>query len=149
MQIINEALLDRFRQRRCEWCHAGPPCQPHHLLTRGMGGGGRIDHPWNLIGLCHYCHRSHHDGNAPLTCDLLAMVAAREAVSQEDIIVEMGRIRRADKSANQGEGSPAAGDRGPDEEGGDYPAIRPSVPGQSSRDRPAGMETDQGGWSPL
>jgi hypothetical protein len=84
----NEALLDRFRHSpRCSWCGTPTPegCQPHHLFGRGMGGWSRMDHPWNLISLCLPCHMSHHDGNRPLTLDLVAVVAARESTTQSEL----------------------------------------------------------------
>lgn len=97
MQITDEALLESFRRKeRCEWCGywTGGHCHPHHLWTRGMGGGGRLDIAINLIGLCFACHIDVHLGRI-LPCDVLAKVAARENWNQQDIRREMGRLRRA------------------------------------------------------
>jgi hypothetical protein len=30
----------------------------HHIYSRGMGGGSRLDIGYNLIVLCHDCHAS-------------------------------------------------------------------------------------------
>ena len=92
MQIIDEPLLDRFRcQGFCEWCRqrTRQRIEPHHyFIRRGMGGGSRLDHPYNLIGLCgpglNNCHNRVHDGHI-LKIDLLLIVADREQVSQDQI----------------------------------------------------------------
>jgi hypothetical protein len=97
VKIIDENLLRSFREKpRCEWC--GKPnvgqLQPHHVRCRGMGGGGRLDVPVNLIALCAVpCHDDAHHGRITAT-DLLAVVAAREGVLQQDIIDEVNRLRR-------------------------------------------------------
>lgn len=98
MKIIDEALLQEFRDKqRCEWCGRVGIVQPHHLWARGMGGGGRLDVRINLIALCANCHSRHHQGGRPLKCDLLADVAAREGMMQDDIEREIYRLRRARK----------------------------------------------------
>lgn len=74
MTIIDPAVLALFRnKRKCELCGQPTPggCEPHHAYHRGIGGGSRLDHEWNLIGLCGPgwdkvgCHRLAHDGNVP------------------------------------------------------------------------------------
>lgn len=96
MQVIDEKLLNEFREAGyCDWCKLF--CQrrePHHLVTRGMGGGGRLDIRINIASLCRECHQSHHDGNHPLTDDLRAIVAARENTTQAAIKAEILKIRR-------------------------------------------------------
>jgi len=96
LKLIDREMMEEFRRKeRCEWCKRPVArCEPHHVLGRGIGGGRRIDHPFNLVALCLECHRSHHDGNPPLKCDLLAIVAAREGVLQDEIEEEINRIRR-------------------------------------------------------
>ena len=94
--IEDEKLLDHFRRKeRCEWCGhwTGGHCHPHHLWTRGMGGGGRLDIAINLIAVCFFCHVDIHSGRI-LFCDLLAKVAAREDWNQQDIRREIARLRR-------------------------------------------------------
>ena len=105
MKIESETLLDGFRMAtKCEWCGRRiSVAEPHHVFTKGMGGGGRLDIPCNLVALggafeCS-CHRSHHDGHAPLTCDLLALVAARLGTLQKDIEAEIHRARRLPKGS--------------------------------------------------
>lgn len=95
MLVIDEPLLNEFRQKgRCEWCARKRQTCPHHLHARGMGGGGRLDIRVNLVALCQECHDNHHLGNRPLRCDLLAVVAAREKTTQDQILEEIWRLRR-------------------------------------------------------
>ncbi len=99
MRIVDEKLLHEFRMKeRCEWCGKQVfRCEPHHVYTRGIGGGGRLDVRINLVALCPRDHRSHHDGNEPLTIDLKAIVAARENRLQGDIEAEIAALRRRRK----------------------------------------------------
>lgn len=94
-KIENPELLDAFRSlRRCEWC--GKPverCQPHHILAKGMGGGGQMDHRLNLIGLCALCHGLLQAGaQNKLAC--IAYVAGREGFAPEYVLNELYRLRR-------------------------------------------------------
>lgn len=100
MRIVDEKLLDRFRTAgKCEWCGQWFGCrEPHHVFARGMGSGSRLDIRINLAALCLWCHRSHHDGNRPLRCDLLAVVAKREGLLQADVEAEIRRLIRAPKA---------------------------------------------------
>lgn len=92
MRIVDESVLAAFRSAlRCGYCGLWlrHRAHPHHLRAKGLGGGSRIDHPWNLIALggewdCG-CHLQHHAGHEPLYCHLLAKVAAREGVLQHQI----------------------------------------------------------------
>lgn len=95
MEIIDDELLDFFRESfRCEWCKKATIVDCHHYwYRRGIGGGSRLDHPWNLVSLCRADHDAHHQGNVPTRTDLLAIVAAREGVLQDDIIAELLRLR--------------------------------------------------------
>lgn len=96
MIIKDEKLLNEFRGAgRCEWCKAS--CrrrEPHHVATRGMGGGGRLDIRINLVALCCRCHQLHHWGQFPITCELKAIVAARESRLQDDIEAEIAALRK-------------------------------------------------------
>lgn len=99
MTIVDEPLLARIRLLRCCWCGRSGPSQPHHLTTRGMGGGSRLDVAINLAPLCHQCHRDHHDGHQPLTVDLLALVAGREGTMQYTIEAAIALLRRVPNRA--------------------------------------------------
>lgn len=99
MRIVNELLLAEFRSRqRCELCGRATPegCEPHHLASRGHGGGYRIDARPNLMSLCPGpwgCHQKYHDGKVR-RIDLLAVVANREGVSVEDIKEAIWKLQR-------------------------------------------------------
>lgn len=78
MVIIDEDLLDEFRQGSCEWpgCSRSP-CDPHHVFERGAGGGNRLDVRWNLMSLC----REHHgvvQGNKSVLWQVCHLVLQRE-----------------------------------------------------------------------
>lgn len=103
MRIYDDDLLAEFRSvRECEWCHRPTPggCEPHHLWAKGMGGGGQLDIRVNLCSLCILCHRAQHDGNRPMHCDILAVVAAREKCYQSDIEKAIYELRRLSKWAS-------------------------------------------------
>jgi len=60
-RVDNRALIDALKRivTWCEWCgvpkHRSPwPLDPHHIKTRGAGGGDTLD---NLVILC----RLHHE----------------------------------------------------------------------------------------
>lgn len=96
--IEDEGLLASFRGKSCcEQCGTWQGHrEPHHLWKRQMGGGARIDLPFNLISLCagfgsNWCHRKAEDGH--ITKDaLLAIVAAREGMQVETITEAMNRL---------------------------------------------------------
>lgn len=71
----------------------------HHLFAKGMGGGGRIDMPYNLIGLCGLCHFRLHTGKITRQ-ELLDFVAERENTTPEWITSEIYRLRRLPKDAS-------------------------------------------------
>ncbi len=94
MRIVDEELLEKFRSKTtCEWCKklflSG--LDPHHVHSKGAG---RLDIQWNLIALCRRCHSDVHDGRI-LRDDLLAVVAAREGVLQDEIRQKIWDLRRA------------------------------------------------------
>jgi hypothetical protein len=92
--IISERTLDRFRLGGyCGFCRRYTFIEPHHIVSRGIGGSHRIDLPINIVGLCVTCHRMHHDGRRPLKCDLLAIVAGREGIFQNEIEATLNRLR--------------------------------------------------------
>ena len=80
MKVINEALLQTFREKtRCEYCldDIRTGGDPHHLFSRGAG---RIDAVWNLIALCRHCHSAFHNGSIAKD-NLVQIVSIREKVS--------------------------------------------------------------------
>ena len=52
-RVINEANLDFVRSLPCEACGEGPPSDPHHIRSKGSGGGDELE---NLSPLCRKCH---------------------------------------------------------------------------------------------
>lgn len=99
MTIVDDSLLDEFRGTiACGWCRrvSQGRLDPHHLFGRGHGGGSRLDHRWNLIALCRACHNDVHAGHIR-RADLLAMVAVREGVLQDQIEAEIYRLLRTAK----------------------------------------------------
>jgi hypothetical protein len=95
MKVINEDLLDTFRRKpRCEVCKRRfDVLEPHHVWAKGMGGGGRLDVPQNLISVCRYCHQAIHLGKVS-RLELLAIVARRERTTVAEIEEEIWRLRR-------------------------------------------------------
>jgi hypothetical protein len=90
----NEKLLAEYRGvRHCWWCGKIKRCQAHHLVTKGMGGGRRADVKLNLAALCCDCHTAHHNGERPLTPDLVAVVAAWNRVPEADVEDAMRTIK--------------------------------------------------------
>ena len=95
MTIIDPVLLLAFRLKgRCEWCGKYGAVDPHHLWCRGMGGGSRLDVSENLIALCRECHGLVHAGQI-VKADLLAVVAAREHCTQDDLVAFVLKLKKA------------------------------------------------------
>ena len=84
MTRIDDDLLNELRNLRCEICGHSPPSQVHHLMSRGMGGGSRVDHPLNLISVCGYCHAAIHNGKI-LGKVCMAVVALREGKTLDEM----------------------------------------------------------------
>lgn len=82
MTITDEDVLEWFRgNASCEHCGGRGQLVPHHIRARGMGGGSRIDHPFNLVALCALCHAKAHAPKDPIPPDAFeAIVARREGV---------------------------------------------------------------------
>ncbi len=85
MQILNAALLREIREMKCAWCGRWPPNDANHIVRKGTGGGRQIDHRMNLVPLCRICHDDFHAGRQPIEDDLVALIAAREKCSQDDV----------------------------------------------------------------
>lgn len=106
MKIVCPELLVIFRARRsCEWCKRPlrNAAEPAHVFAKGMGGGGQLDIPCNIVALgsafeCG-CHSQQHDGHRPMRCDLLAVVAARYKVTQFMVEHEIYRARLLPKGS--------------------------------------------------
>lgn len=99
MIVISEKTLDVFRKEGdCELC--GRYCarrHPHHLLTRGHGGGSRLDIRANLAGLCYGCHERFGDDPAWLWT-FLGIVSRREGFSGPQAVKEyLDLVLRTDK----------------------------------------------------
>lgn len=91
MRIENKPLLAEFRGAgRCSWCGKNVSrLEPHHyFFSRGAGGS---DVRINLVGLCSVfgggddCHHMAHNTREIRRCDLLAVVAVREGLRQDEI----------------------------------------------------------------
>lgn len=95
MRIVNEKLLKEFRVGPCCWCGRTGRTHPHHVFGRGMGGATRLDVRVNLVSLCFGCHRQTHMGRRPIRVDLLAVVAAREGLMQDEITRTILELRNA------------------------------------------------------
>jgi hypothetical protein len=100
VKIVNAKLIAEVGgPGLCEHClRPSLYREVHHALSIGSGGGGRIDHRLNLLGLCLRCHRELHDGN--LSREILwEVIAKREGVSVEEVKVEVYRIRSLPKGS--------------------------------------------------
>lgn len=99
MRVVDETILKSFRHAGpCSWCGKwSSRREVHHLWCRGMGGGSRLDIPINLISLGPWyscqCHAL-AQANQITRDDLLALVAAREGLLQDQIVDEINRLRR-------------------------------------------------------
>lgn len=105
MKIEDELLLQEFRDKlRCEWCQrtSRRSLAPHHWYARGMGGGSRLDIRENLIGLCADCHRQAHTGEIDRE-SLLAVIAQREGLQQDQVREIIWAALRADKETDRDE----------------------------------------------
>jgi len=74
-RIENRTLIDELKRlvRYCEWCgvkalHTHWPLDPHHIKTRGAGGGDTLD---NLVILC----RPDHDAAQTYKIHRAALIA--------------------------------------------------------------------------
>lgn len=104
MILRDPDILSEFRgPGPCQLCNR--PCRVRecaHILAKGMGGGGRLDHRWNLIALggpweCG-CHARQHGGTIPIRA-LWEAVAKREGRTVDEIQTELHRIRKLPKGS--------------------------------------------------
>jgi hypothetical protein len=54
--MITVLELRQKRGRLCEWCHKREGTQRHHALLRRDKRKPELDHEFNLIFVCPYCH---------------------------------------------------------------------------------------------
>lgn len=107
MKILDEALLDEFRAAPwCEWCGRPSPgrLDPHHVWAKGMGGGGQLDHRWNLFSMCRLCHdRAGNPAskNGIPRWKILILIAIRERTTPEAIEAEINRIKALDREGKE------------------------------------------------
>ena len=80
-RIISKKTINEIRSTRCEICGQRTNIEPHHINTRGSGGG---DIRENLIQLCTQCHINTHSGQHPTKDDCLKKVAEREGITYDE-----------------------------------------------------------------
>jgi len=56
-RTVNKDLLKNITKLPCLICKKNPPSDPHHMTTRGAGGGDTIG---NVIPLCRPHHQEFH-----------------------------------------------------------------------------------------
>lgn len=96
MPIKDEDCLQQFRDKfKCERCGRRTTVEPHHVTSRGFGGGMRLDVLLNLAALCRDCHQLHHDGKLPKG-EIVAVVARREGLTPEQWWEAIWAMRRED-----------------------------------------------------
>lgn len=103
MKIVDEHLLDKFRTPgKCEVCGVRVKArEPHHLLSKGMGGGSRLDVAENIVAvgrsapfpLCP-CHSRIHDGHIS-RAQLVAIIGRREGMKDEAVMEYLWSLKRA------------------------------------------------------
>lgn len=98
MQVIDGKLLDAIKEEPCCWC-GNRPADPHHIFTKGMGGGAQLDIQENVVPLCRTCHDDYHAARKGkrgrlLKIDLIAIAAARCRTTQESIKAKITELRR-------------------------------------------------------
>ncbi len=92
MIIRNRKALERARcAGPCEYCGLWHERrEPHHLLSRGHGGGTRLDIQQNLMSLCPFwkgndCHRLKGD-DPRCAPEMFRIVAIREGFLDGDTL---------------------------------------------------------------
>ena len=80
-RITSKKTIQEVRKTYCEICGQRTNIEPHHINTRGSGGG---DIKENLIQLCTQCHINTHSGQYPTKDDCLNRVAEREGITYDE-----------------------------------------------------------------
>ena len=105
MRVTDKEILKLFRgPGRCGYCNRW--CREReaaHLYARQMSGGSTLNVRLNLIALggpfdCA-CHVESHAGREPTLIDLLAKVAARENMLQDELKRILLLFKRAPKDS--------------------------------------------------
>lgn len=58
-RIISQETINKAKRSTCEICGCFCNNEPHHIISRGAGGGDIFE---NLIQLCPTCHTLAHSG---------------------------------------------------------------------------------------
>jgi len=56
-RYVDKAYLAYIRLKRCVVCNAPAPSVPHHVVSKGAGGGDLM-----TIPVCYVCHTKIHAG---------------------------------------------------------------------------------------
>lgn len=81
-RIKDKKMIAMMRKPHCERCRSRAYGEPHHIFTRGSGGG---DIRENLIQLCIDCHIGAHDSRVGQR-ELIDIVAQREGKTSDEIV---------------------------------------------------------------
>lgn len=81
-RITDRKMIAMMRKPYCEYCRGRATGEPHHVFTRGSGGG---DIRENLVQLCGSCHTLAHDGGIHQMA-LVALIARREGKTKDEIV---------------------------------------------------------------
>lgn len=99
MIVIDELLLATFRAcGTCELCGRRVyPLDPHHaFVSRGCGGGTRLDLDVNLAALCRICHGNAHE-KTDVADEVRAVVARRHGLTVDQILCWLWAVNRESK----------------------------------------------------
>lgn len=109
MKIICHDLLRRFREPGpCEICLKQCKVrEPAHIVARGLGGGGHLDVPVNLLSLgstprfeCQ-CHYNQHATGIPDRTEMQFLAAAREGMTFDEVLEIVWKLQRARKPTRE------------------------------------------------
>ena len=98
----DDKMLSLFRLAfSCSYCRQPTPggTDPCHVITRGVGGGTRLDVPLNLVSLCRTCHNENHAGRSPTREELCELVGERYGYKSHEVLARLHRMIRAPKEA--------------------------------------------------
>ncbi len=96
MPILNPEACERGRREPCIWCGATGRCVCIHVLSKGFGGGMRLETELTLCGMCHPCHMAHHDDGKPSRDEIADRVAERHGLTLDQWWEIVWRLRRED-----------------------------------------------------
>ena len=85
----NSKVLEMVRKQRCCACGAWPS-DPHHVTTKGAGGGDTGD---NVMPLCRRHHTEWHQRGPSLVCSKYGPVLEwLKAHERQDILIKAGML---------------------------------------------------------